>query len=96
MAEGVIRVQVCHARPDRQFLREIEVAAGTTLQSAIEQSGVLQEVPEIDIGACRVGIHGKLKPPDTVLRERDRIEIYRPLIAGPMEARRRRAVKKAA
>lgn len=89
-----IRVQVCYARPEVQFLRELSVPAGTILQSAIEQSGVLREAPEIDLAVFRTGIYGKLKTLDTVLREHDRIEIYRPLIADPKESRRRRAVNK--
>jgi putative ubiquitin-RnfH superfamily antitoxin RatB of RatAB toxin-antitoxin module len=93
MAE-LLTVQVCYARPDRQYLRELEVPAGTTLHQAIDSSGVVAEAPEIDLSVWRVGIHGKLKPLDTVLREGDRVEIYRPLTADPKEARRRRAVKR--
>jgi putative ubiquitin-RnfH superfamily antitoxin RatB of RatAB toxin-antitoxin module len=89
-----IRVQVCFARPDTVLLRELEVPAGTTLQDAIRQSGLLQHAGGIDMAACRAGIYGKLKTPDTVLRDRDRVEIYRPLIADPMESRRKRAEKK--
>lgn len=89
-----IRVQVCYARPDRQFLLELKVPEGTTLQSAVECSGLLQQAPEINLSENKTGIHGKVKPLDTVLREHDRIEIYRPLIADPKESRRRRAVKK--
>jgi putative ubiquitin-RnfH superfamily antitoxin RatB of RatAB toxin-antitoxin module len=89
-----IRVQVCFAKPDAHLLRELTVPAGTTLQDAIRQSGVLQEAGEIDLAACRVGIYGKLKTLDTVLRERDRVEIYRALIADPMKSRRIRAEKK--
>jgi uncharacterized protein len=89
-----IRVQVCYARPDRQFLLELNVPDGTTLQAAVEQSGLLVQAPEIDLEHCKVGIHGKAKPLDTTLRENDRIEIYRPLIADPKESRRRRAVTK--
>ena len=92
MAE--ICVQVCYARPGESLLREVVVPAGATLQAAIERSGFLDDAPEIDLAACRVGIYGKLKPLDTVLRERDRIEIYRPLIADPKESRRKRAQKK--
>lgn len=90
-----IRIQVCYAAPGKQLLRELRLPAGTTLQAAIERSGLLAELPGIDLSNCRVGIYGKLKPSDTVLREHDRVEIYRPLIADPKEARRRRAVKKA-
>jgi uncharacterized protein len=89
-----IRVQVCHARPGVTWLREIAVPVGATVQVAIEQSGMLDDVPDIDLAACRVGIYGKLKPLDALLREHDRVEIYRPLIADPKEARRKRAENK--
>ncbi|WP_420475050.1 RnfH family protein [Noviherbaspirillum sp. ST9] len=89
-----ISVQVCYARPDRQILLEVKVNADATIKAAIEQSGMLREVPEIDLDVCKVGVYGKLKPLDAGLRERDRVEIYRPLIADPMESRRKRAEKK--
>jgi putative ubiquitin-RnfH superfamily antitoxin RatB of RatAB toxin-antitoxin module len=91
MADERIHVQVCYARPERQFLLELDVAPGTTIQQAIAQSGIVGQAPEIDISVLRVGIYGKLKTLDTVLREHDRVEIYRPLIADPKETRRRRA-----
>ena len=91
MAE--IHVQVCYARPGMQVLRDLTVVAGATLQDAIAESGILAEFPEIDFITGRVGIYGKLKPLDTLLREHDRIEIYRPLIADPKESRRKRAKK---
>lgn len=92
MAE--ILVQVCYTRPDLQMLRELRVAEGTTLGDAVGWSGILEEVPEIDMAQCRVGVFGKLKTVDTVLHHRDRVEIYRPLIADPKESRRKRAEKK--
>ena len=91
MAEASIEVQVCHALPDSSFLRSLTVPAGTTLGQALEQSGVLREFPGIDLAVNMVGIYGKKKSLDTVLREHDRIEVYRPLQADPKEARRRRA-----
>lgn len=90
-----LHIQICYAEPAFQLLRELTVAEGTTLQQAIMQSGILREVTAIDLTACQVGIYGKLKTLDTVLRERDRIEIYRPLIADPKDSRRLRAVHKA-
>ncbi len=69
----------------------LTVPAGTTLGQALEQSGVLREFPGIDLAVNMVGIYGKKKSLDTVLREHDRIEVYRPLQADPKEARRRRA-----
>jgi putative ubiquitin-RnfH superfamily antitoxin RatB of RatAB toxin-antitoxin module len=89
-----LHVQVCFAKPDMQILRELIVPEGTTLHGAIVRSGLLDDVTEIDLTACRVGIYGKLKPLDTVLRDRDRIEVYRPLMADPKESRRKRAVNK--
>ena len=88
-----IHVQVCYATPEVQVLRDLTVLAGTVLQNAVEQSGILRDFPEIDLTVNRVGIFGKLKPLDANLREHDRIEIYRPLIADPKEARRRRVAK---
>jgi putative ubiquitin-RnfH superfamily antitoxin RatB of RatAB toxin-antitoxin module len=87
----LIRVQVCYARPDGQILHDLTVPAGTNLNAAVMQSGILAANPEIDLSVTKVGIHGKLKTLDTLLREGDRIEIYRPLQADPKEARRRRA-----
>lgn len=91
---NTLHVQICYATQDVQVLRDFSVPAGTTLQEAILQSGVLRQVPEIDFTASRVGIYGKLKSLDTVLCDHDRIEIYRPLIADPKDSRRFRAVKK--
>jgi putative ubiquitin-RnfH superfamily antitoxin RatB of RatAB toxin-antitoxin module len=94
MAEAEMHVQLCYARPDRQFLLDLTVAPGTTILQAIERSGIVQQAPEIDVSVMRVGIYGKLKALDTVLREHDRVEIYRALIADPKETRRRRALHK--
>ena len=89
-------VAVCYALPDARFLVQLEVAAGTTIVQAIAASVVLARFPEIDLARNKLGLFGKLKPADTVLRDGDRIEIYRPLQADPMESRRRRARHKAA
>ncbi len=86
-----IHIQVCYARPDKQFLLEQLVEPGITIQQAIQGSGIIQQAPEIDLSVWRVGIYGKLKTLDTILREHDRIEIYRPLIADPKDSRRKRA-----
>lgn len=88
---GKIHVQVCYATPLREYLRELSVDAGTTIEQAIVQSGILNDIPGIDLATQPVGLYGKKKTLDTVLRERDRIEIYRPLVADPKESRRRRA-----
>jgi putative ubiquitin-RnfH superfamily antitoxin RatB of RatAB toxin-antitoxin module len=86
-----IDIEVVYALPDKQTLLKQQVAAGTTVLDAIRASGILEKHPEIDIASSKLGIFGKLIKPDTVLREKDRIEIYRPLIADPKEVRRKRA-----
>lgn len=88
-AAGTVRVQVCYALPDRQFLRELTLAAGSTIGQAIAASGVLQ-AESLDLAALQAGVYAKKKPLDTVLREHDRVELYRPLVADPKHARRRR------
>jgi putative ubiquitin-RnfH superfamily antitoxin RatB of RatAB toxin-antitoxin module len=89
-------VIVAWAVPQHALLRPVQVAPGTTIAQAIAASGILQDVPEIDLAVCPVGIYGKKKPLDTILRPLDRIEIYRPLLADPKESRRRRAAHKSA
>ena len=95
MAEK-IHVQICYASDLHAFFRDVTVEQGTTIEQAIVQSGILEIIPGIDLALQPVGLYGKKRPLDTVLRERDRIEIYRPLVADPKESRRRRADKKAA
>lgn len=95
MADPLIRIQVCYALPDQSYLHEMTVAAGTTLEQAVRSAGVLQRYPQIDLATHKLGIFGKLRPPDTALRDGDRVEIYRPLQADPKETRRRRAKRKA-
>ena len=84
-SSGKLRIQVCYADPARQHLLDLEVAEGTNLLDAIRASGILQRVPEIDLSVWRVGVFGKLRPLDAIARNFDRIEIYRPLKADPME-----------
>jgi putative ubiquitin-RnfH superfamily antitoxin RatB of RatAB toxin-antitoxin module len=95
MAESnKIQVEVAYAKLDEQVIIPLDVDAGTTLEQAIQQSGILELYPEIDLTKNKTGIFGKIAKADTELREKDRVEIYRPLIADPKESRRKRAEKK--
>jgi len=85
-----IKVEVAYARPEQQVILEIMAEPGTTIEQAINQSGVLEQFPEIDLSVNKVGIFGKLSKKTLELKEGDRIEIYRPLIADPKEVRRKR------
>jgi putative ubiquitin-RnfH superfamily antitoxin RatB of RatAB toxin-antitoxin module len=91
-----VAVQVCYTLPASVFLADLLVDAGTTLEQAVRRSGLLAAQPDIDLAVNPVGIYGKKKPLETVLRQHDRVEVYRPLIADPKEARRRRAGAKGA
>ena len=86
-----ITIEVAYAAARGQTVLQLEVKSGTTIGEAIKQSDILQQFPEIDLALNKVGIFGKLARTDTLLRDRDRVEIYRALIADPKEARRRRA-----
>jgi putative ubiquitin-RnfH superfamily antitoxin RatB of RatAB toxin-antitoxin module len=90
MAE-TLHVEVVYALPQRQELVKLALPVGSTLQQAVEASGLLQRYPELDPTKLKLGVYGKLSKPDARLRERDRVEIYRPLIADPKEVRRKRA-----
>jgi putative ubiquitin-RnfH superfamily antitoxin RatB of RatAB toxin-antitoxin module len=92
--DDMLEVSVCYATAREEFLRLLKVAPGTTIGAAIEMSGVLEAYPEINLSTQPVGIYAKKKTLDTVLRARDRIEIYRPLVADPKDSRRKRAAKK--
>lgn len=90
-APSVIHVEVVYALPHVQLLVPLTVPEGSTLEAAIRQSGVLEKFPEIDLANAKVGIWNKAAELTAVLREKDRVEIYRPLIADPKEVRRKRA-----
>ena len=91
VAEPSVRVEVAYAPCGEQVVIPLVVPTGTTAVEAIALSGITQRYPELDATSTPIGIYGKIVSPETILRERDRIEIYRPLVADPKQARRRRA-----
>ena len=88
-----ITVEVVLAMPERQLLVELELPAGSSLVDAIEASSITDSFSEFQLDLEKVGIFGKKMPPDQVLNDGDRVEIYRPLLADPKESRRQRALK---
>jgi len=84
-----MRIEVVYALPQRQHRVVLELAPDSTVLDAIEASGLLQRLPQIELE--RAGVWGRPVSPQTRLRDRDRVEIYRPLIADPKEIRRARA-----
>ena len=93
MADPRISVEVVYATPTEQVLEHLQVEHDATVESVIQRSGVLERHPEIDLSVNKVGIFGKAAPLTGGLHDGDRIEIYRPLIADPKEARKKRAAQ---
>ncbi len=90
---SALNIQIAFALPSETTLIDLSVGAGATVREAIERSGILARHPEIDLASNKVGVFGKLVKLDTGLHDRDRIEIYRPLLADPKEIRRQRAAE---
>ncbi len=91
--DETIHIEVTYALSSRQEVVALTLPAGSTLQQALEASRLAEKYPEIDLAKGKFGIYSKLARPDTVLRDRDRVEIYRPLIADPKEVRKQRAAE---
>ena len=89
-------IEVVYALPDEQVLISLDVAQGTTVEQAVKLSGILERFTDIDLTKNKLGIFGKATKAEQELRDKDRVEIYRPLIADPKESRRKRADKKEA
>jgi len=94
MADKLIDVEVAYAKPEQQEIVALKMPEGTTAGQAILASGLLNRFPEIDGADLKVGIFGSVCKLDRPLRQGDRVEIYRPLIHDPKEARRQRAAKR--
>jgi putative ubiquitin-RnfH superfamily antitoxin RatB of RatAB toxin-antitoxin module len=86
-----IEIEIVYALPHEQFAQTLRVPTGTTLGEAIVRSDLMRRYPQFAIDSALLGIFGRRAIPSTVLREYDRIEIYRPLIADPKQSRRVRA-----
>ena len=88
-----MKIEVVYALPDNAEMVRLELPEGSTVLNALEASGLLEKHPEIDVKKNKFGIYAKLAKADAVLRDRDRVEIYRPLIADPKEVRKQRAAE---
>ena len=89
----LISAEVVYPLPQKQEIFSVRLPSGSTVRQAIEASGVMQKYPEIDLAKNKIGVFAKLAKPDTPLRDRDRVEIYRPLLADPKEVRKQRAAQ---
>ncbi|MBT3409924.1 MAG: RnfH family protein [Halieaceae bacterium] len=88
-----MNVEVAYALDNKQALLELQVSEGTTALQAAQQSGITGKFEGIDLENSKLGIFSKVVAPSQVLRDGDRVEIYRPLIADPKEVRKARAAR---
>tara|TARA_R110000772_G_scaffold150631_1_gene261366 strand:+ start:662 stop:1087 length:426 start_codon:yes stop_codon:yes gene_type:complete len=102
LKEPCIAVEVVYALPDEQFFQALSVRKGSTAQAAVLASGVLGQYPQLNINELKMGIFSKPLdgkhlplPQDYELKDKDRVEIYRPLAIDPKQARMDRAKKAA-
>lgn len=91
---GLIEIEVAYAKPEEQVIITINVPQETTIEQAVELSGLLARFPEIGRSEIKAGVFGVVRKPGQAVKQGDRVEIYRPLIHDPKEARRQRALKK--
>jgi putative ubiquitin-RnfH superfamily antitoxin RatB of RatAB toxin-antitoxin module len=91
-----MRVEVAYATPERQEIIPVEVEEGTTMLDAVRRSGIESHFSGLDPEQTDMGIFGKVvkSPAEHVLRDGDRVELYRPLKIDPKQARLNRARKK--
>lgn len=89
----MLSFEVVYALPQKQEIVAVKLPEGATARQAIEASGLLTKYPEIDLAKNKLGVFAKLTKPDASLRDHDRVEIYRPLIADPKEVRKQRAAE---
>jgi len=89
-----MKIEVAYALPDEQVIIPLQLEPGVTVEQAIQLSGIRDKFSDIDLKVNKVGVFGKICKLDTPLKDQDRIEIYRKLIADPKESRRKRAEKK--
>lgn len=92
MENKTIRVEIAYALPENQCLLMVDVAPGSSIETALRASGILALFPHIDLTKQKVGVFGRVHPLSDLVSEGDRIEIYRPLWQDPKEARRARAL----
>ena len=86
-----MQVEVVFASPGRQVLLTIEVGEGATVADVIDRSSIARQFPELVLDGLQAGIWGKPVGREHMVREGDRVELYRPLEIDPKEARRLKA-----
>ena len=89
----LISVEVACALPEKQLIIRLEVPHGTGARAAVELSALQEEFPQLDIRHCAIGVFGEVVKEDHLLKQHDRVEVYRPLINDPRDTRRKLAAQ---
>jgi len=89
--DNQLSITVIYATPDRQWIESLQIPAGTTVRQALQLSRLPQQVSDLKVETQPIGVFGQVVDHDYVLQNGDRLEVYRPLLADPKEARRLRA-----
>jgi putative ubiquitin-RnfH superfamily antitoxin RatB of RatAB toxin-antitoxin module len=87
-----MKVLVAYAGPEGEAVDEVDVPAHATLAEAVDRSGIALRLA-LDVGRLAFAIHGQRAVAGTPLRDGDRVELLRPLVADPKDVRRRRAAE---
>ncbi len=92
---NMIEVEVAYALPEKQKIYGLLVESGTSALEAVKQSAILKDFGDIDLDSAKMGVFGQSikAPAKHILQAGERVEVYRPLIADPKAARRKRAEK---
>ena len=91
MATHPLRIEVVHALPQRSWRVRVELPSGATVADALAAAAMPSRVPGLEVDSARLAVFGRSVTPETRLHDRDRVEILRPLLADPKQARRQRA-----
>lgn len=90
---NLLHIEVVYVLPDTVFREQLRLPPGATVAQALSASSLAKAHPQALLGKPRVGVFSRAVTLTTVLRDGDRVELYRPLLIDPKEARRRRAVR---
>lgn len=88
---GTLRIEVVYALPERCFGARVELPDGATVAAALDAAAMDEQVPGLVVDPARLAVFGRAVTPETPLHDGDRVEILRPLLADPKQARRKRA-----
>lgn len=91
ISDAPLRVEIAHAEPQRAIVKTFLLTPGSRVADALELAAADPDFTSVNLASSAVGIFGRVVRSDHLLKDGDRLEIYRPLAADPKAARRARA-----